>query len=542
MARIVLISLYDEFCLGPRYLSSVLKRAGHEVERVLFKHVHAADETPTQKQSPGDYLEHFYASEQEISLLQGFVVEKDPLWIGFSFASVSSGLAEELTRKVRQVSKAPIVWGGVDTTVNPEWAIQHADMICIGEGEQVCLEITEALLGQRDPDTIENLRIRKASGEIVRNPVRPLIQNLDDLPVPDFEHETAWHIDRNEIMPGHLPPSSPLNTSYIIMTSRGCPFRCSFCFNSTGHVIAQGKGKYLRRRSVENVIEELAGYKRKKPDTGMVMFYDDVFTFDRKWIQAFAEQYKREIDIPFWVYAYPDMCDPEILRPLREIGLIHLNIGIQSGSERTLREIYGRKMNPRKVLESAQVLRDLGIYPLYDLLAANPLETEEDLRASLDLMLSLPLPFGLNVWPMVFYRNYPITKAMEEAGHALVHVQGTHAAIAEETPYNRFWLALLRLTKYPQVPRETLRAFADRESLRNDPTALEEMEKALCEATFVPNTYFEHKDARIEKLTKESECLRREVDRLRNGKVFGLRSRIGRLLRRGSNAPGIKSS
>ncbi|HQO34981.1 MAG TPA: hypothetical protein PLG59_09980 [bacterium] len=131
---------------------------------------------------------------------------------------------------------------------------------------------------------------------------------------------------------------------------------------------------------------------------------------------------------------------------------------------------------------------------------------------------------------------------MEEAGHALVHVQGTHAAIAEETPYNRFWLALLRLTKYPQIPRETLRAFADRESLRNDPTALEEMEKALCEATFVPNTYFEHKDARIEKLTKESECLRREVDRLRNGKVFGLRSRIGRLLRRGSNAPGIKSS
>jgi len=188
MSNIVLISLYDEFCLGPRYISSALKKAGHQVDLVLFKHVHAADETPSEKADPDDYLEHFYASKAEIQHLQDFVKEREPLWVGFSFASVSSGLAMELTRRVREVTSAPIVWGGVDTTVNPEcvwggvdttvnpeWAIEHADIICIGEGEYPAIELTEALLGRRDLDVIQNLWIRKEN-KVIQNPIRSLRQ------------------------------------------------------------------------------------------------------------------------------------------------------------------------------------------------------------------------------------------------------------------------------------------------------------------------------------------------------------------------------
>jgi len=331
---------------------------------------------------------------------------------------------------------------------------------------------------------------------------------------------------------GRLPPSTPLNSSFIVMTSRGCPFRCNFCYNSIGHILAKGKGKYLRRRSVENVIEELVTYKRRRPDTALVMFYDDVFCFDRKWIARFSAAYKQKVDIPFWVYAYPDMCDPEILRSLRDVGMLHLNLGIQSGSERTLREVYGRKMDPAKILKAAQLLKNLDIYPVYDLLAANPLETEADLRATLNLIVQLPPPFGMYVWPMVFYRNYPITKAMQKRGLPLQPVVGTNASIAEETPYNRFWLALLRLVKYPQLPRETLRAFADHDLLRQDPTPLEEMEKALCKAVFVPDTYFQHKDVRMTRLERENQNLHTEIERLRNGRGGGFRSRIARVLER----------
>ena len=530
MAHIVLISLYDEFCLGPRYISSTLKRAGHQVDLILFKHVHAADEVPPGKQSPEDYLEHLYAGATEIQLLQDFIRDRKPLWIGFSFASVSSGLAVELTKRVRAVAGAPIVWGGVDSTVNPEWAIEHADMVCISEGEQPALEITEALSGRRDLSTVQNLWIR-SNGTVIRNSVRPLLQDLDSLAFPDFDENTIWHVDQNEMVNGRLPPTSPLNTSYIIMSSRGCPFRCTFCFHSTGHVLAKGGGKYLRRRSVENVIEELGRYKRKRPDTSMVMFYDDVFTFDRRWIARFADAYKREVDIPFWVYAYPEMCAPEILRRLRDIGMVHVNIGIQSGSERTLREIYGRRMNPEKILKAAQTCSALGIYVIYDLLAANPLETEENLRATLELVLDLPEPFGLNVWPMVYYRNYPITKAMEKAGHTLKPVVGANAAIAEETPYHQFWLAILRLARCPQIPRDTLRSLADSEALRKDPTPLEEMERALGKAVFVPDTYYQHKDARLAQLERENDDLRQKIERLQNGKVARLRSQLARVFR-----------
>jgi hypothetical protein len=273
----------------------------------------------------------------------------------------------------------------------------------------------------------------------------------------------------------------------------------------------------------------------------MVMFYDDVFTFDRQWITRFAHAYKREVDIPFWVYAYPEMCDPEILRRLRDIGMVHVNLGIQSGSERTLSEVYGRRMNAQRILKATQTLKDLGIYAIYDLLAANPLETEADLRATLELVLNLPEPFGLNVWPMVFYRNYPITKATEKAGHQLVPVVGANASIAEETPYHRFWLALLRLTKCPQIPRDALRSLADNEALRKDPTPLEELERALSKAVFVPNTFFQHKDARLTELEHEKEALRREIERLRNGKAVKLRSRLARIFRR-QRTPSVGSS
>ncbi len=533
MSNIVLISLYDEFCLGPRYIASYLRHAGHHVEQVLFKHCHAAYEVPSEKRNPDDYLEHFYASKKEIDHLQRFIRERNPLWVGFSFMSVSSDLAVELTKRIREVTDAPIVWGGVDTTVNPDWAIEHADMICIGEGEQPALELTEALEGKRELANIDNLWVRQ-NGTISKNDIRPLIQDLDALPYPNFEESTIWLIDQDELRQGVLPDCSPLNPWFIIMASRGCPYRCAYCVHSVTHDLAKGKGKYLRRRTVRNVIDELAAYKRKKPDTSQIMFYDDVFTFDRKWMAEFTEAYKREIDIPFWVYTYPELCDPEILKMLRDIGLIYVHIGIQSGSEGFLRETYNRKLSTKKVLKAANTLKELGIYAIYDMLVSIPLETEEELRESLDLLLQLPEPFGLNVWPTLFYHNYKITKQLwnSECADQVIRVPGTHVDMyPPDSPYLRFWLVMLKLTRYPQIPRESFADLLENESLRNDPTPLEIMEQAIYKAAIVHNSEFYHKDTQIEHLWDEISRLKWENEQLRNRKILKLQDRIQNVLR-----------
>ncbi len=531
MSRVVIVSLYDEFCLGPRYITSLLQSEGHQAELVLFKHCHAAYELPKEKRHEDDYLEHFYASKEEIALLQTFIKDRDPLWVGFSFMSVSSGLAVELTKRVREVTDAPIVWGGIDTTVNPEWAIEHADVICVNEGEHAALELTNALENGGDISTIQNLWI-KQDGSIVKNPIRPLIQDLDSLPFPNFNESTIWHIGNDQMKQGFLPDCSPLNPWYIVMSSRGCPYRCTFCIHGVGHEMAKGKGKYLRRRSVENVIRELVEYRRKKPSTSQIMFYDDVFTYDRKWIAEFADAYKKEVNIPFWVYTYPDMCDTEILSHLRDVGLLYVHMGIQSGSESVLREIYDRQMSPEKVVQAGHKLKELGIYTIYDMLVGIPLETEEQLRESLNLILRLPEPFGLNVWPIIYYRNYKLTKELQQSNEAysVKHVDGTNADITpEETPYLRYWLALLRLTRYPQVPRDMFPALVENQALREDPTPIEIMERSLYKTVFVHNSEYLHKDTFIDQLQTENVQLKREIEHLQNQKVLKLQNRIGKM-------------
>ena len=120
------------------------------------------------------------------------------------------------------MSSVPIVRGGVDTTVNPEWAMEHADIICVGEGEYAALELTEALEGKRDLYSIQNLWVRR-DGEIIKNPIRPLIQDLDSLPFPNFDDQSIWHIHENQIYQGIMADDTPLKNWFIQMTSRGAP-------------------------------------------------------------------------------------------------------------------------------------------------------------------------------------------------------------------------------------------------------------------------------------------------------------------------------
>lgn len=211
---------------------------------------------------------------------------------------------------------------------------------------------------------------------------------------------------------------------------------------------------------------------------------------------------------------------------------MYVKMGIQSGSNRVMKEVYGRNLDRERIMKSAQVLQELNLYCIYDILIGIPLEGEEDLRESLEFLLQLPKPFGLNVWPIIFYRNYNITKMAAQLGDdRIIPVEGANCSIIpNEYPYLRFWIALMSLTKYPQVSPETIRSLLENSALRQDPTPIEEMEKALTQAVFIPNLEFQHKDDLIEKLRRENEALRQEIAHLNNKKGLRLQRAVERMM------------
>jgi radical SAM superfamily enzyme YgiQ (UPF0313 family) len=127
-----------------------------------------------------------------------------------------------------------------------------------------------------------------------------------------------------------------------------------------------GKKGNLRRRSVDIVIEELVQAKRTL-GIKSVMFYDDVFTVNPRWLREFAPRYKREVGLPFWCYTYPTTTHKEDLLLLKDAGLKSITMGIQSGSPEML-DVFNRPVAQDKAHEAARIIVECGLDGYFDLI------------------------------------------------------------------------------------------------------------------------------------------------------------------------------
>jgi len=162
---------------------------------------------------------------------------------------------------------------------------------------------------------IPNTRYRALTGEIICGPQTGFVQDLDALPIYD---KALWE--------EHIP----LHEYYITMAARGCPYRCTFCFNNFfAQLPDKREGRYVRQRSVEHMMSELRLAKARY-NPRMIEFFDDVFTLDKKWLKAFLEQYKAEINIPFQCFTHVNYIDDDVGRWMSEAGCFASQIGVQS--------------------------------------------------------------------------------------------------------------------------------------------------------------------------------------------------------------------
>ncbi|MFH1415807.1 MAG: radical SAM protein, partial [Elusimicrobiota bacterium] len=405
--KIALIALFG-LDFGIRHISSCLKEGGYETDLIFFNRQRFSVEYYGNDYFSPHILKYDICSKKDSELLISLLRDLKSKILGISVSSVTMQSAINITREVKKHLDIMVVWGGIHAILAPHECIQYADAVCLGEGEIPMLELAEKYDANDSISGIKNFWI-KTKGGIEKNEMRDLVSNLDDLPYPDFiDRDNKYLIDRGRLGKDiHLISASQRGV-YPVMSSRGCMYRCSFCTSSVIRERYKDKGAYLRRRSVDNVINELKLAARER-EFQSIRFWDAVFTYDKEWIEEFCRRYKKEIGKLFTCYSHPRQKDENIMRNLREAGLNWVHMGLQSGSEKVSNKIFFREQSNQEFLESAVFMKKLGITMRYDMISDNPYETDDDQEIATELLMKLPYPCRVQFFSLCWLPETSLT-------------------------------------------------------------------------------------------------------------------------------------
>jgi len=302
------------------------------------------------------------------------------------------------------------VWGGPDPTINVEECLVYCDFVCIGEGEKAIVDIASALDEKRDIKEVKNLAYLEGN-TVVRNSLYPLIANLDDLPFKDIDKDNKFCIEYDALIKEFSMINNRNRYLYDLVSARGCPYKCSYCCEDYYKAL-YSKQIFLRRRSPLHVVQELKNAK-KVMDYGYIQFDDEVFSFGYDWLEEFKDMYKNEINLPFAANIYPNRDIERQLKILKEIGLDHTCLALQSGSERINREVFNRIFNRGLFIKTANLLYAMGVRYYVDVITFNPFEKEKDLQATLGVLKELPKPFWICVNKLYILKGTKIHDLIE---------------------------------------------------------------------------------------------------------------------------------
>lgn len=326
--------------------------------------------------------------------------DPDLLCAGFSVQTgppIENGIriAREMKRRRPSI---PIVWGGIHPSLLPEQTARHpvVDVAVVGEGEETFQDLVHALEAGRDLAGIPGI-LFKRDGAVVQNPRRDPPRDLDGIGI-------AWDLvpvrDYIQVQDGRR--------TLGLITSRGCPFRCNFCY-----ILSFYGQRSWRIWSLERTLAEV----RRLLSWGVefIRFEDDNLVSNRRHLKNLCDAIRGEgLRFHWWASVRAEAVKEETARMMREAGCRYIGIGAESGSDGLLKRM--KKDNTRAdILAAAAVLERAGIKGKFNWIVGFPGETEEDIRATLETVDEIERSNPSSAHLFNVFAPYPGTESYEMA-------------------------------------------------------------------------------------------------------------------------------
>jgi radical SAM superfamily enzyme YgiQ (UPF0313 family) len=340
---------------GPGFIASYISQYGHESAMIRIH------------------------PQEDIAQIILRIKIETPDIIGFSISTHQWPRALYIAGELKQQLDISLIAGGLHPTFASEQVLNTGkfDGVCIGEGEEAVCEVLSFLENNTslNGNKIKNIRVKNAPFP----QLRPPIKDIDAIPFVARalldEHHGVFNMS----------------------TQRGCPFPCTYCAAGAIKKL-YAPWRYVRRRSVKNVMEELGSIKQKLP-LNYVVFLDDTFTLNKNWVQDFCSEYGREFGIGFSIHARAETIDPEMIDMLARAGCKHIAFGVESGSMRVRKQIMNRPVDNIHYHNTFRWAKSAGILTTANYMMGLPGETPGDIEQTLAFNKALdPDDFGFFVF------------------------------------------------------------------------------------------------------------------------------------------------
>ena len=309
--------------IGPMYLSRAVKDAGHEMEAL------------------------FVPDPQWLKR----IAEYEPDVIAWSVMTGNHAPIYDLNKLLKTKFDFLSIMGGPHVTFVPDCVTDpNIDALCMGEGEGAIVELLDALRDGRDWREVPNIAYCDDGETVVKNPLRPLVKDLDSLGIPDrsviYDAQSIYRDSGRK----------------VIVTQRGCPMLCSFCFHHAWKKKVYGarNNEYVRKRSVDHVIAEANSIREQYP-LDFVHFLDDIFNIDSKWLTEFCERWPKEVGLPFDVILMANMTKEVHIEQLKAAGCIYARIAFEAANDYIRNTIYRKNTGRQQLVDSAGWIKKHGI-------------------------------------------------------------------------------------------------------------------------------------------------------------------------------------
>ncbi len=344
--------------LGLAYVAGALRAAGYDRVRILDANL---------SRDPSSDIKKALAADP-------------PDIVGLSLTTPLFDASLEISRMIKKLRPATkIICGGVHPTLFPldVAGVESVDYVVFGEGEKTAVELIQALNREHEPEGVQGVAFKR-DGRVIVNEPRPLVENLDELPMPAYD-----------LLPIHRysNPQAAHAPLGMMLTSRGCPFPCIFCDN---HIVL---GKRYRAYSVRRMIEE---WRVLVNDFGVreIMFKESDFTLDRERVREFCKLLMLEPRKIFWTCnGHIGHVDLALLRDMRRAGCRVIQYGVESGDQNIL-DTLKKGITIQQILDTFRLTRQAGIRTVANIMVGNPGDTRETIAQTISLTKRIKADFA----------------------------------------------------------------------------------------------------------------------------------------------------